>query len=349
MRTSDLQYELPAECIAQHPAARRDASRLLVLDKRIGAVRHEKFASLAELLPEGSLLVLNDTAVLAARLSLRRATGGRVDGLFLQEVEPGCWEVMLTGSARLKPGEELAVDGDERGLVLIERKDAGHWYVRPAGDEPSHDFLEAVGKTPLPPYIGRSKRASEAEHADDRRRYQTVYASRPGAVAAPTAGLHFTAALFDRLKARGIATARVTLHVGVGTFAPIRADDLADHRMHAEWYDCPAVTAEAVASARAAGRPVIAVGTTSVRVLETVADERGALRAGQGWTEAFIYPPYTFKVVDGLVTNFHLPGSTLLAMVFALAGRERVLAAYNEAIEHGYRFYSYGDAMFIMP
>jgi S-adenosylmethionine:tRNA ribosyltransferase-isomerase len=401
MRTSELHYELPAELIAAMPAERRDASRLLVLDRRTGGLRHERFARLPDLLPPGALLVFNDTRVLPARLELMRATGGRLEGLFLCEPEPGLWEVMMTGSGRVRAGETLSIAGSAQKLVLVARVDGGAWHVRPDPPGAAIEILNRWGAPPLPPYILRQRATRDADGGAERRRegererrgeeghdpqsgiressghdaerYQTVYAREPGAVAAPTAGLHFTPELLDTLRARGFETHFVTLHVGVGTFAPIRVENLADHVMHAEWYHCPPAVADAVNAARAAGRPVVAVGTTSVRVLETCARQNEtcevrsenaqppdvspltsrfspgppSIRSGAGWTHLFIYPPYAFKVVDAMITNFHLPQSTLLAMVFAFAGRDRVLAAYQEAIRERYRFYSYGDAMLI--
>ncbi|NLE61530.1 MAG: tRNA preQ1(34) S-adenosylmethionine ribosyltransferase-isomerase QueA [Planctomycetes bacterium] len=353
MRTTELQYELPPELIAQRPADRRDASRLLVLDRSAGALRHEAFANLPHLLPAGSLLVMNDTRVLPARLFMTRRSGGRVEGLFLQATEAGTWQIMLTGSGRLKIGEELRINGSTRRLRLMDRVEAGTWLAEPIPGGPAVDILAECGHPPLPPYIKRGEPDSANAGTDerenqDRERYQTVYARQPGAVAAPTAGLHFTPEVLDALRAAGMETTFVTLHVGVGTFAPIRCDDLADHQMHAEWYDCLAATAEAINAARAQGRPIVAVGTTSVRVLETCADDSGHVAVGSGWTRLFIYPPHRFRVVDHMVTNFHLPGSTLLAMLFAFAGRETVLNAYNEAIQSQYRFYSYGDAMLVL-
>lgn len=353
MRTSELQYDLPAELIAQEPALQRDAGRLLVLDRSTGTLRHEVFARLPRLLPPKALLVMNDTRVLPARLYMVRRSGGRVEGLFLREAEVGAWEIMLTGSGRLKTGEELQIDGSSRRLRLTRRAKAGVWFAEPVPAGPAVDVLAECGHPPLPPYIRRGAQDGRAAGKDereelDRDRYQTVYARRPGAVAAPTAGLHFTPAVLTELRTIGIETCFLTLHVGVGTFAPIRCDDLADHEMHAEWYDCPVATAEAVSAARAQGRPVVAVGTTSARVLETCADESGRVTAASGWTRLFIYPPYRFKIVNGMVTNFHLPGSTLLAMLFAFAGREAILNAYNEAIRERYRFYSYGDAMLVL-
>ncbi|MDM8007337.1 MAG: tRNA preQ1(34) S-adenosylmethionine ribosyltransferase-isomerase QueA [Phycisphaerae bacterium] len=353
MLISELQYELPPELIAQEPAKRRDASRLLVLDRSTGGLRHEVFSSLPRLLPAKALLVMNDTRVLPARLYMVRRSGGRVEGLFLREAEGGTWEIMLTGSGRLKTGEELQIDGSTRRLRLMKPIAGGVWLVEPVPGGAAVEILAECGHPPLPPYIRRGRHDGNTDVKDereelDRERYQTVYARQPGAVAAPTAGLHFTPEVLSDLRTAGMETAWVTLHVGVGTFAPIRCDDLAEHKMHAEWYDCPAATAEAVNAARAEGRPIVAVGTTSVRVLETCADESGHVIAGSGWTRLFIYPPYRFKVVDDMVTNFHLPGSTLLAMLFAFAGREAILNAYNEAIRERYRFYSYGDAMLVL-
>ncbi len=387
MRLSELQYELPEELIAQEPAQRRDRSRLLVLDRASGHCTHESFERLPTLLPAGSLLVLNDTRVLPARLPMRRASGGRVEGLFLREPRPGQWELMLTGSARLKVNEQLHIVGSDRQLKLLERLDAGVWLAEPVPPGDTQEILDAHGLAPLPPYIKRPVRrptrsagkgiparsaskgpparsASEgqlfvedegekegsADHSyiDDRNRYQTVYARHPGAIAAPTAGLHFTPELLQTLADAGMETTFVTLHVGVGTFAPIRRDNLAEHPMHAEWYECSEKTATAINRAREQGRPVVAIGTTSVRVLESSAEKNGRVRPGQGETRIFIYPPYRFRVVDKLITNFHLPESTLLALVFAFAGRERILAAYTEAIRQHYRFFSYGDAMLIL-
>lgn len=361
MRVDELHYELPAELIAQHPTDRREASRLLVLDRGSGQVQHEQFSHLPELLPAGALLVLNDTRVLPARLIMHRRTGGRVEGLFLREAGSGLWELMVTGAGRLKSGEELLIDDSPRRLRLRERMDAGVWLVEPVPAGETLTILGECGRPPLPPYIKRGgreegererqrdgERGSAQENlASDLERYQTVYARVPGAVAAPTAGLHFTAGMFEALGRAGIATTFVTLHVGVGTFAPIRALNLADHPMHAEWFECPPAAAEAVNTARRQGRPIVAVGTTSVRVLETSADEAGRIHPGSGQTRIFIYPPYRFRAVDVLLTNFHLPESTLLALVFAFGGRDLVLLAYREAIRERYRFYSYGDAMMV--
>ncbi|UCD29260.1 MAG: tRNA preQ1(34) S-adenosylmethionine ribosyltransferase-isomerase QueA [Planctomycetota bacterium] len=348
MRIDELQYELPPERIAQQPAGRRDASRLLVLDRATGDRQHQQFKQLPKLLPADSLLVFNDTRVLPARLLMHRKSGSRVEGLFLHEPSPGIWEIMLTKSGRLKVGEQLTIDGSSRTLHLLKHIDEGKWHAEliPAGK--THQVLAQCGRAPLPPYIKREDNLSAEQIGYDKERYQTVYGRKSGAIAAPTAGLHFTPDLIQNLDDRGFRMAYVTLHVGVGTFAPIRCDNLADHEMHAEWYECPSSTASAINIAREEGRPIVAVGTTSVRVLESCGDESGLMAAGSGWTRLFIYPPYRFRVVDKMITNFHLPGSTLLAMVFAFAGREMLLPAYEDAIRNQYRFYSYGDAMLIL-
>jgi S-adenosylmethionine:tRNA ribosyltransferase-isomerase len=352
LKVADLDYTLPPELIAQRPAERRDDSRLLMVDRAGGGIRNELFGSLPDLLPAGSLLVLNDTKVLPARLRLRRHTGGRLQGLFLREHEPNHWEVMLTSARRLKPGERLELEPGGQELELLERMGEGTWRAAPVPSGPAESILARYGSAPLPPYIHRDKSTGKSTQAlpqpdDDLQRYQTIYARRSGAVAAPTAGLHFTPSVMKRLADMRITTAFVTLHVGVGTFAPIRVDDLAEHTMHSEYYECPVETAEAVNAARESGRPVVAVGTTSVRVLETCANEQGRITAGDGWTDIFIYPPYRYRAVDSLITNFHLPGSTLLALVFAFAGRDLTLRAYEHAVAQRYRFFSYGDAMLL--
>lgn len=366
MRREELYYHLPPELIAQCPADRRDESRLLVVDRASRWFAHHQFRELPELLPPQALLVLNDTRVIPARVLLRRTSGGRLEGLFLSEPSPGEWEILLTGSRRLKAGERLVFEPGqahrnvagvaEAGLRLIEPIEPGTWRAQPDPPAQTLALLERVGHVPLPPYIRREREHDTGRPADiaderlealDHERYQTVYAETPGAVAAPTAGLHFTPELFNRLAEAGIETTRLTLHVGAGTFMPIRSEDLASHEMHEEYYRLPPATAEAINHARDRGRPIVAVGTTSVRVLETCADDTGRVRAGEGRTRLFIYPPYRYKVVDALITNFHLPESTLLAMIFAFADRSLVLDAYAQAIRQRFRFYSYGDAMLI--
>jgi len=349
LRVTDFDFELPPDRIAQAPARPRDASRLLVLDRATGATAHHRFRDLPDLLRPDDLLVLNDTRVVPAQLTARRRTGGRIEGCFLRALDGERWEVLLASSGRLREGETLdLVDADEvprAEVVLDSRGEGGVWTVRPPVDVDALAVLEAVGRPPLPPYIHRDRR--DPRTAADRTDYQTIYARADGAVAAPTAGLHFTDDVLAALDARGIERATVTLHVGLGTFQPVRADRVVDHRMHEEWLEVPARAAEAVNRARAAGRRVVAVGTTTVRALESSADAAGTVRPGRRATRLFIYPPYAFRVVGAMVTNFHLPRSTLLMMVSAFAGRERMLAAYREAVAQGYRFYSYGDAMLI--
>ncbi len=348
----ELDYVLPAELIAQAPPARREDARLLVVDRAEDTIRDRCVVDLPDMLRPGDLLVLNDTKVLPAKLSARRKTGGAVPGLFVEEESPGRWRVLLEGSKRLRTGELLAIDslsGPPVSMKLLTSHDGGEWSVQVIASGTVEEILNRVGQAPLPPYIQRSVDDRNCD-ATDRARYQTIYAQRPGAVAAPTAGLHFTEALLDRLRAVGVDVAFVTLHVSLGTFRPITADDLSKHEMHAERYDLPAATAEAVKACRGRGGRVVAVGTTTVRVLESSAalcDSR-TVHPGAGSTALLIYPPYEFRVVDVLLTNFHLPKSTLLALVMAFAGVERTRSAYAHAIEQHYRFFSFGDAMLIL-
>jgi S-adenosylmethionine:tRNA ribosyltransferase-isomerase len=342
MDTGFFDYELPPHFIAQEPCAERDRSRLLVVRRADGMLNHRLFADLPDLLAAGDLLVLNDTRVIPARLVGRRdRTGGKWEGLFLHETPDGLWELMCQTRGQLTEGEAIVVEPGGLRLTLVRQTPARRWLARPDEAAPALDLLRRHGQVPLPPYVRKGRAA-----AGDVERYQTVYARRPGAVAAPTAGLHFTPRVFERLDARGVGRAFVTLHVGEGTFAPIKVDDVAHHRMHREWGELPAATAEAITACRSRGGRVVAVGTTSVRVLETVA-ATGPVRPWSGETELFIYPPYEFRVVDALVTNFHLPRTSLLCLVSAFAGAELIRRAYQEAIAAGYRFYSYGDAMLI--
>lgn len=336
-----LDYDLPAHLIAQTPAADRDASRLLVVGRAAGDLRHHHFRDLPELLDPGDLLVLNDTRVLPARVvGKRERTGGKWEGLFLRESD-GLWEMLARTRGRPEVGEAIVIEPGPLRLTLRGRA-GGHWLAEPAPAGPPGELLATSGRVPLPPYIRKGK-----SEAADRDRYQTVYARADGSVAAPTAGLHFTPTLFDRLQARGIDRTHVTLHVGLGTFEPMKAADPADHVMHAEWGAVPAAAVDAIRACRARGGRVIAVGTTATRALESAA-RAGDLRPWHGDTNIFIYPPYRFRVVDGLITNFHLPRTTLLLLVAALAGPERVKGAYAEAVRAGYRFYSYGDAMLVV-
>ena len=351
--TSDLDYELPPSFIAQQPAARRDDARLLVVDRATGNVRDDHIAELPRLLRPGDLLVLNDTKVLAAKFTARRATGGAIPGLFVAVEEAGRWRVMLQGSRRLHVGERLTVattTGDPVALTLEEDFGEGQWRVHVTPGGTPEETLDRIGQTPLPPYIRRGTDAPMTD-AEDRTRYQTVYARRPGAIAAPTAGLHLTDPLLQRIREAGVETAFVTLHVGVGTFKPIAVDDLSRHDMHAERYELPEQVADAVRACRRRNGRVVAVGTTSVRVLESAASESiedRVVELQRGSTNLLIYPPYRFRVVDALLTNFHLPRSTLLALVMAFAGMDLTRRAYQHAIDVRYRFYSYGDAMLIL-
>jgi S-adenosylmethionine:tRNA ribosyltransferase-isomerase len=339
MHRSRFLYDLPQALIARQPAARRTESRLLTLDGTTGACRDLRFADLPRLLRPGDLLVINDTRVLPARLLGNKETGGRVELLVERLLDERRARVQLRVSKPPAPGSRLHFDG---GVVVTVRARGpdGFYEVELAGEDTWTAVLERIGQMPLPPYIDRP-----AEKAD-RERYQTVYAREPGAVAAPTAGLHFDEAMLDRLRAQGVEIASITLHVGAGTFQPVRVDEIEEHRMHRERLTVPAATAAAVNRARDEGRRVVAVGTTVVRALESSVLE-GRVEARDGETDIFIYPGYRFRAVDALLTNFHLPESTLLMLVCALAGTEPVLAAYRHAVEERYRFFSYGDAMFV--
>ncbi len=338
MRLSDFDYELPPERIAQHPADHRDASRLLELDRRSGAITHRRFPEIVELLAPGDVLVLNDTRVIPARLVGRRPSGGRAELLLLEPVEGTRWRALGRPGRALRRGATVQF-GDGRLVARVVGREAqGVRVVDLEHEGELLPLLEEIGLPPLPPYIDR-----EAQ-PEDRERYQTVYARRPGAVAAPTAGLHFTPERLDQIRARGVVVGEITLHVGLGTFLPVRAEHVEEHVMHAEHYEVSPELAE-LANGRS-GR-LVAVGTTVTRALETVADEAGAIAPGSGRTELFIYPGYRFRTVEAMLTNFHLPRSTLIMMVSAFAGRERILHAYRDALAAGYRFYSYGDAMFI--
>jgi S-adenosylmethionine:tRNA ribosyltransferase-isomerase len=339
-----LDYELPADLIAQEPAAERDRSRLLVARRRGGSLQHCQFFDLPALLDPGDLLVLNDTRVLPARLLGRREqTGGKWEGLFLGERD-GVWELLCQTRGTLQPNETILVGEPELRLTYVGRMPEGTFLFRPGVVGSAFDLLNRYGHVPLPPYV-RKGRAT----VGDVERYQTVYARQPGAVAAPTAGLHFSPRVFDRLREHGIATTYLTLHVGLGTFQPLQSDDPAKHVMHREWCDLPAAAADAVNECRKRGGRVIAVGTTAVRTLESaVAHSSGGLQPWSGETDLFIYPPYNFKMVDALVTNFHLPRTSLLLLVGALAGEDLLRRAYETAVADRYRFYSYGDAMLIL-
>jgi len=340
-RTADFDYTLPAELIAQEPLPDRAASRLLVLERANGRVRHARFPDLLELIAPPDVLVLNVSRVIPARLHGRRETGAAAELLLVRELPDGSWLAMGRPGGKLKPGRRVTF-GDDSAVEIVEMLGGGLRRVRFVGPLDARATLATYGAVPLPPYIHRAPRP------EDRERYQTVYAAHDGSVAAPTAGLHFTPELLARLRATGAATAELDLHVGPGTFKPVETDDLAHHTMHAEAYAVGEDAAALINARREAGGRVWAVGTTVVRTLETCADERGRIRAGAGETRAFIYPPYPFRALDRLLTNFHLPRSTLLMLVCAFGGYEHVMGAYREAIAEGYRFYSYGDAMAII-
>lgn len=341
MRLADFDYALPPERIAQTPAVPRDSARLLVLPRDGGALAHRTFADLPEYLRPGDVLVINDTRVLPARLIGRREPGGgRVELLLLRRLDADRWEALAGPGRKAKPGVTLSF-GDGRLRASVEaRTDSGGRIVRFVHAGVFEHVLDELGQMPLPPYI----------HVPlaDRERYQTVYARHTGSAAAPTAGLHFTPELLARLEAQGVGVVRLTLHVGLGTFRPVTAERIEEHRIHSEWCSVSPEAAARINAARPAGGRIVAVGTTAARTLETFADGNGMMRAGEGWTEIFIYPGYRFKAVDALVTNFHLPKSSLLLLVSALAGRERVLAAYETAVAMEYRFFSFGDAMLIV-
>jgi S-adenosylmethionine:tRNA ribosyltransferase-isomerase len=343
MKTSDFAYELPEELIAQEPLAERDRSRLLVLDRSAGFTRHQRFACLPELLRPGDRLVFNDTKVIPARLHCRKSSGGAVEVLFTRRLDSSRWEALVRPGRRVHTGTALHPEGYESCTLHVTEHlpDGGRVIAFEGASGSLDDLIETLGAPPLPPYIRR------AADNTDRDRYQTVYARRMGAVAAPTAGLHFTQGLLDSLAHAGIQRSFVTLHVGIGTFRPVKEDDPRQHRIHREWYDLSPATAEQIAATKKTGGRVIAVGTTAVRVLEFCAREDGTPAPSNGQCDLYILPGYRFRIVDAMITNFHLPCSTLLMLVAAFAGRERVLEAYREAVAQRYRFYSYGDAMLI--
>jgi S-adenosylmethionine:tRNA ribosyltransferase-isomerase len=340
-------FALPTEQIAQTPLQVRDASRLMVLRRGQPGWRHGRFSALPELLPPRSVLVFNNTRVIPARLTGERPGGRPLEALLVEEQEPGRWQAMVRPARRLRPGDIVRFAAGTLTARCVQRTPEGYWLLEFEHPETFRERLERAGLTPLPPYLRRSARSAEQERRD-REDYQTVYASRPGAVAAPTAGLHFTPELLGRLDAAGFTRLEVTLHVGPGTFARVQVDDPAQHHMHAERFEIAAPVAERLLRAKEAGEPIVAVGTTAVRSLETWA-LRGYPRGCVGTTDLFIHPPFAFQATDGLLTNFHLPRSTLLMLVAAFHGRERVLEAYGAAVAYGYRFFSFGDAMLILP
>jgi len=349
MKTEKLNYYLPSELVAQKPLSIRSDSRLLVLDRSSGDVSDCSFGGLGEFLSPGDCLVLNDTKVLPARFFARRTTGGKLEGLFLAATADGVWTAYLKGIRKLKQGDEFYLKDRQKAdfckAVLLERLDQGKCRLRIEANADAQGVLDEIGFPPLPPYINRDDDPAVA--AEDEMRYQTVYARQAGAVAAPTAGLHFTEPLIEQLKKAGVKFAFITLHVGAGTFKPVTANNLEDHKIHRERFSINEENTRIINKAKNEGGRIIPVGTTSTRVLETVAAD-SQITVTDGTTELFIMPGYQFKVIDAMITNFHLPKSTLLALVAAFAGLENVLAAYRHAIEQRYRFYSYGDAMLIV-
>ena len=339
MKRSDFYYELPEELIAQTPLQQRDASRLMFLDKTSGEIEHRHFRELLDALVPGDCMVFNDSRVLPARLIGTRESGGTVEVVLLRDLGGCRWECLTRPGKKTRPGTKLSFGDGELCAEVAEVTEGGNRLIDFHYDGIFLEVLDRLGKMPLPPYI--------KEELQDRERYQTVYSRELGSAAAPTAGLHFTNELLKEIRDKGVLTEYVTLHVGLGTFRPVKAENIEDHDMHAEFCVIPESTASAVTETKRRGGRVIAVGTTSCRTLESFASPDGSLQPSSGWTNIFIYPGYRFKCVDALVTNFHLPESTLIMLVSALAGRESVLHAYREAVENRYRFFSFGDAMFI--
>ncbi len=340
MRTKDFDFFLSEDLVAQTPIENRDDSRLLILDKKTGEIEHDHFHNITQFLSPGDCLVLNDTRVLPARLIGKRMnTGGKIEFLLLREIEKDVWNVLVKPGKRAKLGSRFIFgEGLLNAQVMDINKD-GSRIVKFKYGGIFEEILDKLGQMPLPPYI--TKKLKEKE------RYQTVYSKNPGSAAAPTAGLHFTEELLKKIKEGGIETAYITLHVGLGTFRPVKSERIEEHKMHSEFYAIDESTADIINGTKERGNKIIAVGTTSCRVLESVADENGKVEPGSGWTDIFIYPGYKFKITDRLITNFHLPESTLIMLVCALAGRKEILKAYEIAVKERYRFFSFGDAMFI--
>ena len=340
MKTSDFYFDLPQELIAQDPLEDRSASRLLHLDKTTGAIEHTNFKHVLDFLKPGDCLVINDTKVIPARLYGHKVdTGAVIELLLLKRRENDVWETLVKPGKKARPGAVISFgDGLLTGKIL-DIVEEGNRLIQFSYEGIFEEILDQLGEMPLPPYI--------THKLQDKNRYQTVYAKHEGSAAAPTAGLHFTEELLQQVKEMGVNIAHVTLHVGLGTFRPVKVEDVTDHHMHSEFYVVEPDQAELINQTKKNGGRVIAVGTTSCRTLESATDENGILQAKSGWTEIFIYPGYSFKMIDGLITNFHLPESTLLMLVSALAGKEQIMAAYEEAVKERYRFFSFGDAMFI--
>lgn len=339
MKTSDFVYQLPEELIAQTPMAQRDASRLMLLDKTSGEVGHEHFYNLPDHLQPGDCLVLNDSRVLPARLFGVRPTGGAAEVVLLKDLGDKRWECLCRPGKKMRLGSEVSFGDGKLKAIVEDIYDDGNRVLRFVYDGIFLELLEELGQMPLPPYI--------KAQLEDKERYQTVYSRQTGSAAAPTAGLHFTQELLEKIRAKGVDVCFVTLHVGLGTFRPVKVENIEEHDMHSEYCTVPKETAEAIMACKARGGRVVSVGTTTCRTLESFAQEDGSIRESAGWTNIFIYPGYKFKCIDALVTNFHLPGSTLLMLVSALTGRDNALHAYEIAVQERYRFFSFGDAMFI--
>ncbi|MBQ8458824.1 tRNA preQ1(34) S-adenosylmethionine ribosyltransferase-isomerase QueA [bacterium] len=348
MQLSDFDYELPENLIAQMPADKRDNSRMLVLSRTSQTIEHKHFYDILNYLNENDLLVLNNTKVLPARLYGTKETGGKVEIFLLEALSEGSneWSCLIKPSKKVKPDTIINISEELKAIPVKRLEDDGEWLVKLVYDGDLFNILHKVGNIPLPPYIER-KIQSEEIRKFDTERYQTVYAKDEGSVAAPTAGLHFTKELLEQLQNKGVEIAYVTLNVGLGTFRPVKCENILDHKMHSETFEITQDAADKINRAKASGKNIVAVGTTSVRTLETAYQKFGKIKACNDHSELFIYPPYDFKVVDKLITNFHLPKSTLLMLVSALAGKDFIFKAYKEAVENEYRFFSYGDCMFI--
>lgn len=346
MNISEFDYELPEELIAQMPADKRQNSKMLVLDKNNQSIEHKHFFDIVDYLDENSILVLNNTKVIPARLYGTKDTGAKIEVFLLEAKENKFWSCLIKPSKRIKPGMVIKIS-EELSVKAVERlEDAGEWLVELDYEGDLFEILHKVGNIPLPPYIERKLQSEELKQFDFDR-YQTVYAKDEGSVAAPTAGLHFTKEILEKIKAKGIEIVYVTLNVGLGTFRPVKCENILDHKMHSETFEITQDSADKINKAISEGKKVVAVGTTTVRTLETAYQKYGRIKACHDHSELFIYPPYEFKVIDNLITNFHLPKSTLLMLVSALAGKDFIFKAYNEAIKNEYRFFSYGDCMLI--
>lgn len=340
LNVKDFDFHLPEELIAQHPLAKRDESRLMVVDREAGSLEHKKFKDIIDYLEAGDCLVLNNTRVLPARLiGEKEGSGGRMELLLLKRINNNQWETLVKPGKRAQVGARFVFGNGDLKAKVIDILEEGSRLIEFEYEGIFEEVLDRLGQMPLPPYI--------KEKLEDKERYQTVYSKEVGSAAAPTAGLHFTEELLDKIRGKGVNIAFVTLHVGLGTFRPVKVENIEEHNMHSEFYVMTKETADLINSTKKSGKRVIAVGTTSNRTLETIADESGTVREQSGWTDIFIYPGYKFKVVDSLITNFHLPESTLIMLVSAFANRDLIMKAYNEAVREKYRFFSFGDAMFL--